>query len=258
MNKKIISNTTFKNIENNFLKLINTELEEKKLSKLIKEKYSLSGTIKYKKGSITTHKNDIAYKIDYNLYNDCFVSFDSEGEVIDFSLISKKDNQKNKSYDKSLNDIEKLKDEMLKSIADNINIDVVSELLKSKYNFEPNGKIQYKKGNIKVENDKIVYEIELSFNSSLSILLDKKGEIIDSLFKKEEKNTPLSKSSLPQKKEPQKKEIDKMIDDISKIVYPTKAKVKDNKSIKEQEKTKQIQETVLKLAEMIEDINENR
>lgn len=86
INKKIINIDTIKNLEKNFLNSIHKEINEKEISKIIKEKYDVDCDIKYKDGKIMIYENKVAYKINCNLNMKFFVSFDQNGNVIKLSL----------------------------------------------------------------------------------------------------------------------------------------------------------------------------
>lgn len=85
------------------------------------------------------------------------------------------------SYEKILDSeiITMRKAEFLESLSASINVQTINELLDKIYKVRSVGKTVYSHGDIKVFNDKIVYQLVYEVNAIFSILIDRAGNYID-------------------------------------------------------------------------------
>lgn len=174
------------------------------------------------------------------------------------------------------NNIQTLKSKMLEDIANDIDVGAISKLLKTKYDFNLGGDIQYEKGDVVIKDGEFVYEIDFNIKALLAIILSKDGDILDiesSSLKISEEPQNLH-NLIPAEENPQEKkvietakpiidnlpkkemdEVELMINGISKIVGKGSEMSDFDTKAAEAKRKKQISDTALKLATMIADIN---
>jgi hypothetical protein len=163
-----------------------SSFDEFQVEKLFQDLYGLllKEKMQFKEGKTIVYNNQIAYKLDYKSVAAFVVLLDEMGK---FSGFTEPNNlhfssaKKTESYDKIIDSeiIKIRKAEFLDSLSVSIDNGMITELFRKRYEMETVGKMIYVQGEIIVFNDHITYQFLYEVDVNFSILIDRKGNYIN-------------------------------------------------------------------------------
>ncbi len=163
-----------------------SSFDEFQVEKLFRDLYGLflKEKMQFKEGKTIVYNNQIAYKLDYKSVAAFFVLLDEMGK---FSGFTEPNNlhfssaKKTESYDKIIDSeiIKIRKAEFLDSLSATISNRTITELFRKRYKMETVGKMIYTQGEIIVFNDHVTYQFLYEVDVIFSILIDRKGNYIN-------------------------------------------------------------------------------
>jgi hypothetical protein len=86
---KLTNPETIQESEKEFIDTINAELDWDTIEKLLLEKhqFAIQDEVEYKEGNLIVHKNQIAYKFDFEIKVPLSVIFNRQGECLEVSTV---------------------------------------------------------------------------------------------------------------------------------------------------------------------------
>jgi len=154
--------------------------------KLIQDLYGLflKEKMQFIEGKTIVYNNQIAFKLDYKSVAAIFVLLDEMGKFSGFTEpthLHFSNAEKTESNDKIIDSeiIKIRKAEFLDSLSATINNGTITELFRKRYKVETVGKMIYAQGEIIVFNDHINYQFLYEVDVIFSLLIDRKGNYIN-------------------------------------------------------------------------------
>ena len=172
--------------EKRLLSYMLSSFDEFQVEKIFQDLYGLllKEKMQFKEGKTIVYNNQIAYKLDYKSVAAVFVLLDEMGK---FSGFTEPNNlhfpsaEKTESDDKIIDSeiIKIRKAEFLDSLSATINTGTITELFRKRYKMETVGKMIYAQGEIIIFNDHVTYQFLYEVDVIFSILIDRKGNYIN-------------------------------------------------------------------------------
>jgi len=163
-----------------------SSLDAFQVEKLFQDLYGLllKEKMQFQEGRAIVYNNQIAYKLDYKSVAAFFVLMDEMGKLSGFTEPTNlhfSSAEKTETDDKIIDSeiIKIRKAEFLDSLSATINNGTITELFRKKYKVETVGKMIYAQGEIIVFNDHVTYQFLYEVDVIFSILIDRKGNYIN-------------------------------------------------------------------------------
>ena len=183
----IVQPEIIKSGEKELFSSILASFDEFQIEKLVQETHNLllKEKMQFKGGKTVAYKNQIAYKFYFSSIVEFSVLLDEMGRFKGFTNLNNiavPDAEETESYERVIDPeiIRMRKTEFFDSLSASININTINELLHRIYNLEAVGKTIYSRGDIKIFNGHVTYQLLYEVNVIISILIDRQGNYISS------------------------------------------------------------------------------
>ena len=159
--------------------------DEFQIEKLFQETHNLllKEKMQFKMGKTIVYKNKISYKFYFSSVAEFSVLFDEMGKFMGFTNLNNvdvPDAEETESHEKLIDPevIKMRKAEFFDSLSASINVKTINELLHKIYNLEAVGKTIFSRGDIKIYNGQVTYQLLYDVKVIISILIDRQGNNI--------------------------------------------------------------------------------
>ncbi|NNL78558.1 MAG: hypothetical protein HKO68_19680 [Desulfobacterales bacterium] len=163
-----------------------------KIQELLSKNYSLKilEEPEFTEGEMLVYHDQIAYKLDYRTPVSFCLLIDKSGNFKGFTSTDSafSSDEAIKDLDNNIVDLETIKikeTEFLSTIAANISAESISDLFYRLYKLKVSGEISYKHGDAIVFNGHVAYRLAFEVEVDFSLHIDRKGNSIITLQKKD-------------------------------------------------------------------------